>query len=78
MEQIDEPKLGLVLYGFDDPPPLDVKINWTVTHNASIQANFQKAGFHFGLIQYFPFFGLKFGFAGFYVLTPYKHGFLMQ
>ncbi|XP_061345892.1 E3 ubiquitin-protein ligase APD2-like [Gastrolobium bilobum] len=42
VEQIDKPKPGLLLYGFDKPPPLDVKINWTEMYNASIPAKFQK------------------------------------
>ncbi|TKY47156.1 Mitochondrial ubiquitin ligase activator of nfkb 1-A [Spatholobus suberectus] len=42
VEQIDKPKPGLMLYGFDGPPPLDVKINWTEMYNASLPAKFQK------------------------------------
>ncbi|KAB1225755.1 hypothetical protein CJ030_MR1G019926 [Morella rubra] len=34
VEQFDEPKAGPILYGFYKPPPLDVEISWTETHNA--------------------------------------------
>ncbi|KAL8144043.1 hypothetical protein V2J09_017075 [Rumex salicifolius] len=33
---------GLMLYGMDTAPVLDVKTTWTETHNASIQPNFHK------------------------------------
>jgi hypothetical protein len=40
-----EPKPGPMLYGFYEPPPLDVEITWTETHNAIVPANFHKAHF---------------------------------
>lgn len=43
MEQNNEPKPGLMLYGFDLPPPLDVKINWTEMYDANIPAKSQEA-----------------------------------
>lgn len=41
-EEMDEPKPGPMLYGFYEPPPLDVEINWTETHNAFVPAIFHK------------------------------------
>lgn len=32
-----------MLYGFNEPPPLDIKISWTETHNTFIPANSHKA-----------------------------------
>jgi len=43
VEQNNKPKPGLMLYGFDYPPPLDVKINWTEMYDATIQAKSQEA-----------------------------------
>ncbi|KAK2440749.1 RING/U-box superfamily protein [Trifolium repens] len=43
VEQNNKPKPGLMLYGFDNPPPLDVKINWTEIYDESIPAKSQKA-----------------------------------
>ncbi|KAK7305400.1 hypothetical protein VNO77_43305 [Canavalia gladiata] len=42
VEQIDNSKPGLMLYGFNDPPPLDVKINWIEMYNASMPTKFHK------------------------------------
>ncbi|XP_057428409.1 E3 ubiquitin-protein ligase APD2-like isoform X2 [Lotus japonicus] len=42
VEQIDKPKPGAFLYGFDQPPLLDVKINWTEMYATSIPAKSQK------------------------------------
>ncbi|RVW56570.1 hypothetical protein CK203_086727 [Vitis vinifera] len=39
---IDEPKPGPMLYGFYEPPPLDVENTWFETHDASVEANFHK------------------------------------
>jgi len=43
VEQNNEPKPGLMLYGFDYPPSLDVKINWTEMYDANIPAKSQEA-----------------------------------
>ncbi|WJX37266.1 hypothetical protein P8452_25042 [Trifolium repens] len=42
VEQNNKPKPGLMLYGFDHPPPLDIKINWTEIYDESIPAKSQK------------------------------------
>ncbi|KEH34271.1 ubiquitin-protein ligase, putative [Medicago truncatula] len=42
VEQNNKPKPGLMLYGFDLPPPLDVKINWTEMYDANIPAKSQE------------------------------------
>ncbi|XP_045822229.1 E3 ubiquitin-protein ligase APD2-like [Trifolium pratense] len=52
VEQNNKQKPGLMLYGFDHPPPLDVKINWTETYDASIPAKSQKAFSNFEWIFY--------------------------
>lgn len=44
-EEVNEQKPGPMFYGFSKPPPLDVEIAWTETHNAFVPANFQKAHF---------------------------------
>ncbi|KAM7260140.1 hypothetical protein ACFE04_015881 [Oxalis oulophora] len=36
IEGLDELKFGPVLYGFYEPPPLDVEISWTESHNSLI------------------------------------------
>ncbi|KAM4095369.1 hypothetical protein ACJW30_08G024400 [Castanea mollissima] len=41
-EEINEPKVGPVLYGFYKPPPLDVEITWTETHNIFVPATFHE------------------------------------
>ncbi|WCJ29186.1 RING/U-box superfamily protein [Euphorbia peplus] len=41
-EQEEEAKLGAVLYGFYSPPPMDVQINWTETHNNIVPVDFHK------------------------------------
>ncbi|KAF5446724.1 hypothetical protein F2P56_032326 [Juglans regia] len=46
-EEVDEPKPGTMLYGFYKPPPLDVEIGWTETHNAFVPANFHKEWIYF-------------------------------
>ncbi|GAU27706.1 hypothetical protein TSUD_126520 [Trifolium subterraneum] len=52
VEQNNKPKPGLMLYGFDYPPPLDVKINWTEMYDTSISAKSQKACSNFDWIFY--------------------------
>lgn len=47
MEQNNKPKPGLMLYGFDLPPPLDVKINWTEMYDANIPAKSQEAWIYY-------------------------------
>ncbi|CBI15953.3 hypothetical protein VitviT2T_008324 [Vitis vinifera] len=42
VQEIDEPKPGPMLYGFYEPPPLDVENTWFETHDASVEANFHK------------------------------------
>ncbi|KAI9091669.1 hypothetical protein K1719_028112 [Acacia pycnantha] len=42
VEQINEPKPGIMLYGFDEPPALDVKTNWSRSYNGSVPHNFYK------------------------------------
>ncbi|KAK9280355.1 hypothetical protein L1049_014044 [Liquidambar formosana] len=42
VQEIDQSKTGPMLYGFYKPPPLDVKITWSETHDASIQASLHK------------------------------------
>ncbi|CAK9137010.1 unnamed protein product [Ilex paraguariensis] len=44
-QEISESKHGPMLYGFNEPPPLDVKITWSETHNALIESSHHKAKF---------------------------------
>ncbi|XP_062171747.1 E3 ubiquitin-protein ligase APD2-like isoform X2 [Alnus glutinosa] len=46
-EEMDEPKPGPMLYGFYKPPPLDIEITWTETHNAFVPATFRKELLYF-------------------------------
>ncbi|XP_044482212.1 protein SMAX1-LIKE 6-like isoform X4 [Mangifera indica] len=40
VEELDQQSSGsLILYGFHKPPPLDVEITWTETHNAVVQVD---------------------------------------
>lgn len=48
MEELDEIKAGLKLYGFYKTPPLDVVINWSENLSASLPADSHKASFYFG------------------------------
>ncbi|GMI92213.1 ABERRANT POLLEN DEVELOPMENT 2 [Hibiscus trionum] len=41
-EELDKQKPGLMVYGFNRPPPLDVVISWTETHDIFIPANSHK------------------------------------
>ncbi|KAL4332397.1 hypothetical protein GQ457_07G035220 [Hibiscus cannabinus] len=41
-EDLDKQKPGLMVYGFKRPPPLDVVISWTETHDIFIPANSHK------------------------------------
>ncbi|KAG8495072.1 hypothetical protein CXB51_013231 [Gossypium anomalum] len=41
-EELDKQKPGLMVYGFHRPPPLDVEISWTETHDIFIPPNFHK------------------------------------
>ncbi|KAG4145310.1 hypothetical protein ERO13_D05G089600v2 [Gossypium hirsutum] len=41
-EESDKQKPGLMVYGFHRPPPLDVEISWTETHDIFIPPNFHK------------------------------------
>jgi hypothetical protein len=56
VEQNNKPKPGLMLYGFDNPPPLDVKINWTEIYDESIPAKSQKACSNFVPFVFFVVF----------------------
>ncbi|KAK9290588.1 hypothetical protein L1049_008759 [Liquidambar formosana] len=47
VEEVDESKPGLMLYGFNEPPPLDVASTWSETHNASIQSYSHKDWIYF-------------------------------
>ncbi|KAA8543732.1 hypothetical protein F0562_022091 [Nyssa sinensis] len=42
VQEIDESKHGPMLYGFYEPPPLDVELKWSETHIAFIQSSFHK------------------------------------
>ncbi|XP_054799080.1 E3 ubiquitin-protein ligase APD2-like isoform X2 [Prosopis cineraria] len=42
VEHVDEPKPGIMLYGFDESPGLDVKMNWSKSYSGSLQHNFYK------------------------------------
>ncbi|XP_028753040.1 uncharacterized protein LOC114712656 [Neltuma alba] len=43
VEQIDEPKHGIMLYGLDEAPALDdLKTNWSGSYNGSVPHNFYK------------------------------------
>lgn len=55
VEQIDNAKPGLMLHGFPEPPPLDVRINWTEMYNTSLPAKFQKVCFHFVFSMFLEF-----------------------
>lgn len=46
-EEIEEQKPGPILYGFYNPPPLDVEVHWTERHNAIIPANYHKEFIYF-------------------------------
>ncbi|KAE8656767.1 Ubiquitin-protein ligase, putative isoform 2 [Hibiscus syriacus] len=41
-EDLDKQKPGLMVYGFHRPPPLDVVISWTETHDIIVPANLHK------------------------------------
>ncbi|XP_059429323.1 E3 ubiquitin-protein ligase APD2-like [Corylus avellana] len=58
-EEMVEPKRGPILYGFYEPPPLDVEITWTETLNAIVPAIFRKAHSHYLYFLFLnPFFAL--------------------
>ncbi|KAH7542249.1 hypothetical protein FEM48_Zijuj02G0053300 [Ziziphus jujuba var. spinosa] len=42
-EELDEAKPGPMLYGFHEPPPLNVNTTWTEKHNTFVPANSHKA-----------------------------------
>ncbi|XVF05328.1 hypothetical protein REPUB_Repub05bG0162900 [Reevesia pubescens] len=42
VEELDKQKPGLMMYGLQRPPPLDVEISWIETHDAFVPANFHK------------------------------------
>ncbi|CAB4282273.1 unnamed protein product [Prunus armeniaca] len=46
-QELDEPKPGPMLYGFHNPPPLDVEIAWTETHDTLVPANYHKEWIYF-------------------------------
>ncbi|XP_010262861.1 PREDICTED: uncharacterized protein LOC104601271 [Nelumbo nucifera] len=47
VQELGEPKLGPILYGFTKKPPLDVEMTWFEIHNASIPANSHKEWIYF-------------------------------
>ncbi|XP_021278969.1 uncharacterized protein LOC110412690 isoform X2 [Herrania umbratica] len=42
VKELIKQKPGLMLYGFHGPPPSDVEISWTETHDAFVPANLHK------------------------------------
>ncbi|XP_065878393.1 E3 ubiquitin-protein ligase APD2-like [Euphorbia lathyris] len=46
-QQEDEQKPGAMLYGFYKPPPMDVQINWTQTHNTIVPVDVHKEWFYY-------------------------------
>ncbi|BBH04646.1 RING/U-box superfamily protein [Prunus dulcis] len=46
-QELDEPKPGPMLYGFHKPPPLDVEVAWTETHDTPVPANYHKEWIYF-------------------------------
>ncbi|EOY33720.1 Ubiquitin-protein ligase, putative isoform 2 [Theobroma cacao] len=42
VKELNKQKPGLMLYGFRRPPPSDVEISWTETHDAFVPANLHK------------------------------------
>lgn len=47
VEELDNPKQGANLFGLRKTPPLDVRITWSETLNASIPTNFHKEWIYF-------------------------------
>ncbi|KAL5580743.1 hypothetical protein UlMin_013185 [Ulmus minor] len=47
VQELEEIKPGPVLYGFHEPPPLDVEIAWTETHNTFVPSTFHKEWIYF-------------------------------
>ncbi|KAM0936061.1 putative transcription factor C2H2 family [Dioscorea sansibarensis] len=43
VKAVSGPKHELMLYGFSDPPPLDINVAWSESHNSSVPPNAQKA-----------------------------------
>ncbi|KAJ0961339.1 hypothetical protein J5N97_000601 [Dioscorea zingiberensis] len=43
---VSGPKHGLMLYGFSDPPPLDIRVAWSEDHNSSVSTNDHKASIY--------------------------------
>lgn len=57
MEQLrDTIVTGQMLYGFYEAPPLDVVINWSVTHSANVQASTNKVIYSINCLNYFMFY----------------------
>ncbi|KAJ0988683.1 hypothetical protein J5N97_007039 [Dioscorea zingiberensis] len=44
---VSGPEHGLMLYGFSDPPPLDIRVAWSEDHNSSVSCNGHKAWVYF-------------------------------
>ncbi|KAL5710200.1 hypothetical protein ACHQM5_020792 [Ranunculus cassubicifolius] len=47
VQELSGPKSGLMLYGFDRPPPLSVETNWLETHKATLPSNYHKEWIYF-------------------------------
>ncbi|XP_039123712.1 E3 ubiquitin-protein ligase APD2-like isoform X1 [Dioscorea cayenensis subsp. rotundata] len=43
VKAVSGPKHELMLYGFSDPPPLDINVAWSESHDSSVPPNAQKA-----------------------------------
>lgn len=42
VKAVSGPKHELMLYGFSDPPPLDINVAWSESHDSSVPPNAQK------------------------------------